>query len=60
MKEDIRNKNSKGQRHGYQEWYSYTKLNYKEKLIYRGDYKNNERIGYAEYHGTKQTRFNIT
>jgi hypothetical protein len=50
---DIRNKNSKGQSHGYQEWYGYNKV------IYRGNYKNNERIGYAEYHGTKRTRFNI-
>ena len=50
---DIRNKNSRGQSHGYQEWYGY------HELIYRGNYKNNERIGYAEYHGSKRTRFNI-
>ena len=35
---DIRNINSKGQSHGYQEWYGY------HELIYRGNYKNNESI----------------
>ena len=53
MMNDIRNYNNKKEAHGYQEWYGY------HKLMYRGDYKNNERIGYAEYHGTKRTRFNI-
>jgi hypothetical protein len=54
---DIINKNSKDQHHGYQEWYGYNKVI--NKVIYRGNYKNNERIGYAEYHGSKRTNFNI-
>ena len=51
---DIINYNNKGQLHGYQVWYEAY-----DKLYYRGKYKNNERIGYEEYHGTKRTRFNI-
>ena len=57
MKE-ITNYNSKGDYHGYQQWYGYQEW-YTDRLSFRGNYKNNERIGYTEYHGTKQTRFNI-
>ena len=41
------NKNSKGQYHGYQEWYN------NSKLIYKGNYINNNMIGYSEYHWCK-------
>ena len=50
---DIRNINPRGQSHGYQEWYGY------HELIYRGNYKNNERIGYTENHYSKKTNFYI-
>ena len=44
MKE-ISNINQKGENHGYQEWYTPTS----NKLWYRGNYKNDEEIGYVEY-----------
>lgn len=50
---DITNKNSKEQYHGYQEWYI------PNTLWYRGNYKNDESIGYEEYHFIKKTRYNI-
>jgi len=53
MKKTIRNKNTKGQRHGYQEWY------WDNELSYRGNNKNGEIIGYSEWHFTKQTRYHI-
>ena len=43
MKE-ITNINQKGEYHGYQERYSPTS----NKLWYRGNYKNDEQIGYVE------------
>ena len=49
---DIITQNSKGQYHGYQEWYGY-------KLYYRGNIKHNESIGYTEYNRAKQTNFYI-
>lgn len=50
---DIRNKNSKEQYHGYQELYGY------HKLMYRGNYKNNNMIHYSEYHFYETTRYHI-
>jgi hypothetical protein len=48
MKKDIRNYNSKGRTHGYQEIY------YKDnKLFVRTKYKNGFEIGYEEIHGGK-------
>ena len=49
---DIITQNSKGQYHGYQEWYGYT-------LYYRGNIKHNESIGYTEYNRAKKTNFLI-
>lgn len=49
------NRNSKGQYHGYQEWYS----NSLTKVLYRGNFKNDIRIGYVEYHSIKKTIFLI-
>ena len=43
MKEDIINKNSNGEYHGYQEWYL------RDKIYYRGIRKNDNRIGYTEW-----------
>ena len=50
---DITNKNSKEQYHGYQEWYV------RNELYYRGNYKNDNIIGYTESHYSKITRYNI-
>lgn len=49
MKKVIDPTNSKGQHHGYQEWYS------QGKMSHRGNWKNNRVIGYAEWY-----RFNVT
>jgi len=53
MKKTIRNKNTKGQRHGYQEWY------WDNELSYRGNFKNGRLIGYSESHNAEQTKFYI-
>ena len=53
MKKGILNYNSKGY-HGYQEGY------YVNKLSYRTTYKNNEQVGYSEWHGMEQTFFYIS
>ncbi len=45
MSKDIINKNSKGQMHGYQEWY------WDGKLSLRGNAKNGKMGGYREWHG---------
>ncbi len=50
---NIININPKEQSHGYQDVYYYNKLSY------RGKYINGNRIGYAEYHGSKRTRYYI-
>ena len=50
---DIITQNSKGQHHGYQEFYYYNELGY------RANYKNNMKIGYEEYHRTNKTTFYI-
>jgi hypothetical protein len=44
MKKEIKNHNQKGENHGYQQWYAPTS----NKLWYRGNYKNDEQIGYVE------------
>ena len=54
---NITNYNSKGEWHGYQERYMDKKCN---TLWYRGNTKNNDSIGYEEYHLIKQTRYYIT
>lgn len=43
MKEDIRNRNNKGQHHGYQKYYEVG-----GKIWLRSNYKNSEPIGYHE------------
>ncbi len=43
MKEII-NKNSKGQWHGYQEWYT------RGKLCFKGFYNNNIKVDYEEFY----------
>jgi hypothetical protein len=55
MKENILPKNSKGEDHGYHEYY------YKNKtqLSYRCVCKNGDFIGYDEYHEEKETNFHI-
>jgi hypothetical protein len=53
MKE-ITNINSKGEFHGYQQWYWDG-----DGLIYRGNYKNYLRIGYTEWYNIYQTRYHI-
>ena len=42
MKQEIFNINNKSQYHGYQEWY------YDNKLFFRGNFKDDEEIGYVE------------
>ena len=70
MKQNITNKNTKGEEHGYQEWYHKTYYKtiienetkyteYKTKLGYRTNYKNGEPIGYDEWHIEKLTQFHI-
>lgn len=53
MKEDIKNRNSKKQLHGYQEWYSYCEP------TLRGIFKHGLEIGYGEFNYAKQTNFYI-
>jgi len=53
-KTDIDNFNKKGNCHGYQEWYLSNDM-----LVTRVNFKNNLPINYAEWHGSKQTRYNI-
>jgi len=54
MNKDIRNYNDKEQYHGHQQWHSYY-----NKLIYRGNKKNDESIGYVEWHWIKETIYYI-
>ena len=49
----IRNFNKKGLWHGYQERY------YNDKMTFRCNYKNDEVMGYEEYHYFKKTIFHI-
>lgn len=53
-KKDIRPKDSKGELHGYHEWYYINGNPY-----FRGFYKHGLEIGYEELHMSKTTRFNI-
>jgi hypothetical protein len=51
---NIINRNSKGEYHGYQEWY------WKDNtLVVRLNYKNGNEIGYEELHVLKKTRYYI-
>lgn len=50
---DIRNYNEKQELHGYQEWYIIN-------ILYnRGNFKNDDEIGYEEWHYFKETNFYI-
>ena len=53
MRKDITNKNTKNEYHGYQEWYGHYEL------CLRGTYKNDELIGYEEWHIGPRTNFYI-
>ena len=50
---NIRTRNSNGELHGYQEWYS------DNKIYCRGDFKNHLFIGYFENHNYKVTKYYI-
>ena len=52
-KKYITNSNTKGELHGYQEWYYYGVL------TYRGNNKNSFDIGYNEYHSIFETNYYI-
>ena len=52
---DIETFNSKGEHHGYQEWYCYTTYTIHSRCVY----KNGFEIGYDEWHSAKTTRFFI-
>ena len=54
MKTDIRNRNSKGKLHGYQEGYLSN-----DYVAFRAMCKNGLKIGYAEWHRTRLTDFFI-
>jgi len=54
MKRDINNYNHIGQYHGYQEQYGLY-----HDLALRGKSKNDDEIGYEEWHYKKQTNFYI-
>jgi hypothetical protein len=54
MKKTTYNYNSKGEWHGYQEWY-YTTGN----IARRGISKNIRDIGYNEWHSSKRTTYSI-
>ena len=53
MTPSIRNRNSRGEYHGYQQWYM---LNI---LALRGTWINNQKTGYVEYHMMQQTTYFI-
>ena len=53
---DIKNKNDKGQYHGYQEWWRHVR----PKIQLRGNMKNGNFIGYVEDHMfTEMTEYYI-
>ena len=58
---DIRNKNSKYQYHGYQEWYPHNSNNtlFRSKIAYRSNMKNGKLIGYSELHYMYLTEYHI-
>jgi len=53
--QEITNKNSQGEYHGYQQGC----LNYLNELTYRGTYKRHAAIGYHEYHGMEETYYYV-
>lgn len=53
MNKEIISINYKREFHGYQEWYS------KDKLYFRGEFKNDNKIGYTESFETTRTRYYI-
>ncbi len=53
MNKEIKTKNNKGKIHGYRESYHLTKISY------RSIYKNNQHVGYSEWHGIEETIFYI-
>ncbi len=59
MKENIITRNSKGQYHGYQEWYSFYDNSAICKLSYRAMWNNGKRIGYIECHLQQKTTYYI-
>jgi hypothetical protein len=54
-KRTIKSFNSKGQHHGYQEWY----WDNGDKLRIRGYAKHGQANGYQEWYSNKQTNFYI-
>jgi hypothetical protein len=58
MKENILLKNTKGDDHGYHEYYL-TPYNNQPKLSFRCVYKNGDFIGYDEFHAEQETNFHI-
>ena len=56
---NITNKNTKNEYHGYQEWYGKDIFSGNKRISYRANYKNGIVIGYEEFHGVKQTRYDI-
>ena len=54
MKENIDNRNTKGQRHGHRQWYWDNGV-----LTYRGNWKNGQEFGYQEWHLRQKTIYNI-
>lgn len=54
MNKNIINKDKNGNLYGYQERY-----NDNNKLLVRGNWKNDIEIGYEEYHYIKETNFYI-
>lgn len=60
FKEDIDNKNDKFEWHGYNEWYfNDTYLVRNDTYLVRANFKNNNKIGYAESHYYKHTSYYI-
>ena len=52
---ELRNtRNSKGQYHGYQEWYTHS-----GEMVYRGNSRNGSDVGYQEWHRFKLVKFHI-
>jgi hypothetical protein len=49
----IEPRNTKGQWHGYQEWYK------DDKMLLRGTYKHGKDYGYEEHHQENETNFYI-
>ncbi len=54
MNKNIRTYNTKGEYHGYQEWYWKSDV-----LIFRGNWKNGNAVGYSDWHNIKETLYHI-